>query len=143
MNVGFYRRLFSVLVISSLVAGCATTRAQRPEKSDLENQVSSLQNDIRTKEQEIQDLQLQLQSQQQPLVPPGFIAPKHEEDIRVSGVTLKDVQKALVRAGLDPGPVDGRLGKKTKRAIKDFQKKKNLKADGVVGEKTWTLLKSS
>jgi lysozyme family protein len=34
----------------------------------------------------------------------------------------KQVQKALKNAGYYTGPVDGRIGKKTRRAIKDFQK---------------------
>ncbi|MBI2095104.1 MAG: peptidoglycan-binding protein [Candidatus Omnitrophica bacterium] len=142
MNACLCRRIFLVLLASSLAAGCATTRAQQPGPSDLENRIASLQNELHAKDQEIQDLQLQLQSLQQPLEPSGTFVSKREADIRVPGVTAKDVQRALVRAGLDPGPVDGRFGKKTKRAIKDFQKKHNLKADGVVGEKTWALLKA-
>ena len=32
------------------------------------------------------------------------------------------------------------FGKGTLKAVKKFQKKKGLKADGVVGKKTWTAL---
>ena len=143
MKPFFYRKLFLVLLASSLAAGCATTKAQRPEPADLESRVTTLQNDLRAKDQEIQDLQLQLQSSQQSFDSSGSTVSKREADLRVPGVAAKDVQRALVRAGFDPGPVDGRFGKKTKRAIKNFQKKNNLKADGVIGEKTWALLKAS
>ncbi|MBI3252846.1 MAG: peptidoglycan-binding protein [Candidatus Omnitrophica bacterium] len=60
--------------------------------------------------------------------------------IHVPGVTPKELQTALKKAGCYSGPVDGDLGRKTKKAIKEFQKKHGLAADGVVGEKTWTLL---
>lgn len=53
----------------------------------------------------------------------------------------KQIQRALKKAGLYKGKVDGKIGKQTKKAIKAFQKKNKLKVDGVVGEKTWTALK--
>lgn len=53
---------------------------------------------------------------------------------------MKDIQQALKNAGYYNGRVDGIKGKGTRRAIKDFQKTSGLKADGVVGSKTWDLL---
>ncbi len=52
----------------------------------------------------------------------------------------KDIQKALANAGLYTGPIDGKIGPKTKSAIIEFQKSKGLKADGKVGSKTWAEL---
>lgn len=49
----------------------------------------------------------------------------------------KQVQLALKNAGFDPGPIDGKIGEKTRRAIRRFQKSKGLKVDGVVGKRTW------
>jgi len=49
----------------------------------------------------------------------------------------KDIQKALKNAGLYNGPIDGKIGPKTKKAIEEFQSSKGLKADGKVGPKTW------
>ena len=46
------------------------------------------------------------------------------------------VQQALTNAGFDPGPVDGKPGRKTQKAIKDFQRDAGLKADGKVGFRT-------
>jgi len=51
--------------------------------------------------------------------------------------SVKEIQTALVNAGYKPGPVDGKLGPRTKTAIIAFQKDMGLKADGVVGRKTW------
>lgn len=52
----------------------------------------------------------------------------------------KDIQKALKNAGFYTGAADGKIGPKTKKAIEDFQKSKNLKVDGKVGPKTWAEL---
>jgi peptidoglycan hydrolase-like protein with peptidoglycan-binding domain len=46
------------------------------------------------------------------------------------------VQKALVKAGYDPGKLDGRLGPQSKSALRKFQRAKGLNADGLIGLKT-------
>ncbi len=48
----------------------------------------------------------------------------------------KQVQRALKGAGFYQGPIDGKIGPKTKAAIIKFQKASGLKADGVVGKRT-------
>lgn len=53
---------------------------------------------------------------------------------------IKDIQLALRNAGFDPGPIDGIMGRKTKRAVREFQAANNLKVDGKVGPKTWAAL---
>lgn len=50
---------------------------------------------------------------------------------------LKQIQSALKKAGFDPGPIDGKMGPRTKKAIKEFQKSKGLVQNGKVGPKTW------
>ena len=51
------------------------------------------------------------------------------------------VQLALKRAGFDPGPIDGKFGPRTLRAIKKFQKANGLRGDGIAGPQTWRKLK--
>ncbi len=53
---------------------------------------------------------------------------------------IKNVQRALKHAGFDPGPVDGHLGPRTKKALVGFQKAQGLEPDGIVGMKTWAAL---
>jgi len=48
----------------------------------------------------------------------------------------EDRQKKLVKLGYDPGPTDGKPGRKTARALKQFQKEHGLDDDGVWGPKT-------
>ncbi len=48
----------------------------------------------------------------------------------------RDAQQTLKDKGYDPGPVDGVNGPKTRSAVRAFQKKENLNADGRLGPKT-------
>lgn len=41
-----------------------------------------------------------------------------------------ELQKLLAKAGFDPGPLDGKPGKKTRAAIRDFQEDAALKVNG-------------
>jgi len=54
--------------------------------------------------------------------------------------TNKDIQQALKNAGVYNGSVDGSLGPKSKKAIRDFQTQNGLNADGKVGPRTWKKL---
>jgi len=46
------------------------------------------------------------------------------------------IQSILKEAGLDPGVIDGKMGNKTKAAVKKFQKAHGLKPDGKIGYQT-------
>lgn len=56
------------------------------------------------------------------------------------GSNVVAVQKELKAAGISPGPIDGDFGAKTRAAVKSYQRKHHLAADGVVGAKTWSAL---
>lgn len=43
---------------------------------------------------------------------------------------LADIQRALADLGHDPGPADGKMGSKTRAAIRDAQRELRLKVDG-------------
>ncbi|MBI4432600.1 MAG: peptidoglycan-binding protein [Candidatus Omnitrophica bacterium] len=128
----------SVLAFSLMLSACATTRPR--QTGDLSARVKELESQLAAKDQEVQDLQAQLDSVNQSLGGDFLKGEKTSTLIRVSGVTVKGLQKALKKAGYDPGPVDGHIGRKTKKAVKAFQKGRGLRSDGVVGEKTWNLL---
>ncbi|MHB1545547.1 MAG: peptidoglycan-binding domain-containing protein [bacterium] len=54
----------------------------------------------------------------------------------ISSATVKAVQQALAKDGLFKGKVDGMIGPVTTNAVKAFQKKNGLKADGIIGPMT-------
>ena len=56
--------------------------------------------------------------------------------------TVQEIQTALQNVGLYQGKIDGSLGPKTKKAIREFQEQNSLKADGKVGPQTWGKLAS-
>lgn len=52
------------------------------------------------------------------------------------GETVKKIQQRLKQWGYYSGSVDGVFGSQTLAAVKSFQRKNGLTADGIVGEKT-------
>ena len=57
-------------------------------------------------------------------------------------LSVEQIQGYLTIEGFDVGGVDGKMGPKTRRAIREFQKSRGLKADGIVGKNTIAALLS-
>jgi N-acetylmuramoyl-L-alanine amidase len=51
-------------------------------------------------------------------------------------MNVADIQRALLARGNDPGPVDGKIGAKTRAAVRAFQKASGLLVDGILGPVT-------
>lgn len=49
---------------------------------------------------------------------------------------IRAIQSRLSELGYDPGPIDGEWGELTEAAVKQFQRARNLVADGIVGPLT-------
>ena len=56
-------------------------------------------------------------------------------------IGIKQIQTALKSAGFNPGSIDGKLGPRTKRALREFQNSKGLTQDGEIDFKTGKELK--
>jgi murein L,D-transpeptidase YcbB/YkuD len=130
-----------------LLSGCSTVcRKQVNEVKDLRSQVSSLKSEMQDKDDQITQLRYSLGQQAQS---ERFIAPASAVSLGVaipevkSRPKAKQIQAALKSAGYYNGPVDGRIGKKTRRAIRAFQKDNGLQVDGRVGKATWAKLKNA
>ncbi len=54
-----------------------------------------------------------------------------------SGSEVRDLQVALAEADCSPGSIDGIFGRKTERAVIQYQRSSGLRADGIVGPATW------
>lgn len=59
------------------------------------------------------------------------------------GDAVRELQRLLVAAGYDPGPVDGIFGPLTDAAVRQFQRNMGLRDDGLVGATTWVALKQA
>jgi N-acetylmuramoyl-L-alanine amidase len=58
------------------------------------------------------------------------------------GEAVRDVQHRLLGAGIriDPDELDGTFGASTETAVREFQRRRGLPPDGVVGSDTWSEL---
>jgi uncharacterized Ntn-hydrolase superfamily protein len=132
-----------VLVTFAIVlGGCATTRKQSDlEIQGLRNQVSVLQTQLQSKDDEINALKESLNKlrEQKPTQERTTV---HKRVVETKErPTAKQIQVALKNAGYYTGIVDGKIGKQTRKAIKAFQKANNLRVNGRAGKQTWNLLK--
>jgi peptidoglycan hydrolase-like protein with peptidoglycan-binding domain len=57
-----------------------------------------------------------------------------------SSATIREVQRQLASRGYNPGPADGVLGRATRAALMDFQRKENLPVTGQPDNATRTAL---
>ncbi len=123
------------VVVLAGVSGCATARKDRDlENQGLRNQLSVLESQIEAKDEEIASLREALSQQES-----GADAAKAISSAP-SQPTGRQIQTALYNAGYNPGSIDGKIGRKTREAIRAFQEANGLKADGKVGAKTWEVL---
>jgi len=139
--------IFSLsLVFAVSLSGCATARKQKDlEMQGLRNQVSVLESQIRSKDEEISNLKESLaktlSGKETARVSAKRVSKKKVIGEIKSRPKAKQVQIALKNAGYEPGHIDGRMGKQTREAIKAFQKANNLPVTGKADRQTWNLLK--
>ena len=152
-------RLLSIFILVIAFSGCATTK-MKTQNEETESRVTELEKNLQAKDAQIVDLQYQVKdlsskidtskpaeseqvsqeaaAQARPVKQSGVS--DNSQIIRVKASPEK-IQRALKSAGVYTGPMDGRIGSGTKAAIIEFQKSHGLKADGVLGKKTWEELK--
>jgi peptidoglycan hydrolase-like protein with peptidoglycan-binding domain len=114
-------------VVGVALAGCATTKPP----AGLETRVESLEN-------RVQVLEADTQSGAPRSGEPSLSLAGGREAVSADAKNMskKDIQKALKNAGYYEGPVDGKIGPKTRAAIMAFQGDKGLKEDGIPGSQT-------
>lgn len=119
------------------LSGCATTRKENDlQVQGLRNKLLALEAELREKDDEINSLKdYSLKSSEEASLNDG-----KTEEVKLQ-VDRKQIQAALKNAGYYQGVIDGKLGKKTRKAVREFQKANNLLVDGKVGKNTWEILK--
>ena len=160
-----FMRVLSLFILVIAFSGCATTQ-MKAQNEQMGTRVTELEKNLQAKDAQIVDLQYQvkdlsskidsLKPAESEQVPTASQGPQNSTDqagpvklsevsdnsqiIRVK-VSIEKIQRALKSAGVYTGLVDGKIGPGTKAAIIEFQKSHGLKADGVLGKKTWEELK--
>ncbi|MBL7070003.1 MAG: peptidoglycan-binding protein [Candidatus Omnitrophica bacterium] len=134
----YIKRIFVLLLLVGFVfvlGGCATStkKGDDLQVQGLRDQISLLESQVELKDDEISDLKdvIWELNQKQAKKSPKLESPKP---------STKDIQMALSSAGFDPGKIDGKMGQRTKEAVRAFQKANDLKVDGKAGKETWGLL---
>ena len=153
------------------LAGCATVSRKEldEEIQDLRRQMSSLSNQAQQKDEQIASLERSLgdkskeESLQAQLKEKERLAASLQEALdkeakeraqlaeRLDALTgkskptpnssIKQIQIALQNAGYDPGVIDGLMGSRSRKAIRDFQKDNGLDITGKIDKATWEKLK--
>lgn len=142
-----FKKVLAVFVLGIFsfgLVGCASFRKKNDlETQGLRNQITVLESQIQSKDEEINSLREQLakaSEKQEALVSARSSKKKVVGSIK-QRPSVKHVQIALKNAGYDPGKIDGRMGRQTKEAILAFQRANNLEATGKADKKTWELLR--
>ncbi|MCM8763571.1 MAG: peptidoglycan-binding protein [Candidatus Omnitrophica bacterium] len=131
-----------IVVAVFLFSGCATSSKQMDlETQRLRTQIGTLEQQLKDSEKEIEILEIQLERERQTRrnLERQILAEKSKlADFQtLPRPSVRNIQEALRKAGFYDGAVDGKLGPKTKEAIKNFQKSRGLQVDGIVGKATW------
>ena len=116
-----------------VLSGCATVN----KKDELLNQ--ELRNKISVLETQLSEKDNEINSLKESMANSGPEANLDTDEAR--RIDVKKIQTALKNAGYFQNVVDGKNGKKTRQAVREFQKANNLHVDGKVGGKTWEALK--
>ncbi|MEW5759009.1 MAG: peptidoglycan-binding domain-containing protein [Candidatus Omnitrophota bacterium] len=127
--------ILGFLIISLVMFGCGKKQAQEGEQvvvTEADNFTSSQS----VAEPEVVEMPAQAKPQEQVQVAQEDSSSQATAFVKPA---IKDIQQALQNAGFDV-TVDGKMGPKTKQAIKNFQEKNGLKVDGKVGPQTWEKL---
>ncbi len=143
--MGGRERLFLSILLAGILAGCSATR-ESSNVSLLEAKVANMERAMAARDQQIEELRSEVGL----LTGRGGRSPSYSSGGRGSvsseakdtGIirvlaTPQEVQMALQKAGYYNGEVDGKIGRQTTEAIKQFQKDHELKVDGIVGKGTW------
>lgn len=133
-----FHLLLTSIIVALVLSGCGRNRRTVKRDSDDIEELRAQLSIIETKLDAVMEKQEFIMSES---------APEKTRPVQKAGgpalkITDKRVQKALYLAGYDPGVIDGRIGKKTKSAIKAFQRDHGLKVDGIAGKETKKYLRN-
>ena len=143
--------LATVLLGTMMVtAGCTTNKRHQRDVANLQSEIGSLQSDMSRLDQSLKDSDAALKALQERGAAPTTTGTNSVLGQFTQGAIYRTpsgfelpaagIQRALKKAGYYQGIVDGKVGSRTKDAIRSFQRDNGLEADGVCGRQTWARL---
>lgn len=121
----------AVAMATLWAAGCATSQSG---SKALQQQVASLESQVSALNARVEELSGRLESPE--AASRGDLSGSESRSRAASLLTARQIQLALKNAGFYGGSIDGKLGPKTREAVRAFQRSNGLTADGRVGSKT-------
>jgi peptidoglycan hydrolase-like protein with peptidoglycan-binding domain len=145
----------SILWVACYIGGCATTDTNtstntntekevrlQSQVEQLKSKVVSLEAQINSSSQEINNLKDELSNVvKEKKALSAVLVKKKIIGEAESRPSIEQIKVALINAGYQPGVISMKMEKKTFDAVRAFQKANNLAPDGMVGKKTWVVLK--
>lgn len=140
---GMMRAALFVGLVAPL-AGCglkSRVRTIEQDVAEVKARMSNIQGSLDRHDDALRELAEQKVQPLELIEPAAYVPPAAPRRRPPNKPRVRDLQEALKNAGFSPGRADNKLGPRTKGAIKKFQRANGLKADGVVGMRTWNKLK--
>ena len=145
MRRGVYVIATILLGTMALTTGCASKKRHQRDVTNLQNQIGALQSEVARLDQALKETEAK---SSQGLNAGGESAlTKFTQGALYktpSGFELPaaSIQQALKKAGYYQGALDGKIGSKTKQALRNFQRDNGLDPDGICGRQTWSKLQT-
>lgn len=142
------KNLLIVLCVLVAATGCVSNKRHNREVGMLQSQVNTLASEVSRIDSQVSQPKhgfmeaFSPRKEKEPAPSASYVSTAMYRTPSGFEVPSADVQRALKGAGFYDGDVDGKIGPKTRDAIREFQRANNLEPDGVCGRKTWDLLKS-
>ena len=132
--------ILTVVIATAFLIGCS----QKPKEESMLDADKILENQV-IAPTPVAGVQQPMVEGQQPIAMDNTATMEQAAEpmaavAEVTTPTAMDIQQALKNAEFYNGKVDGDIGPRTKKAIREFQAKNDLAADGKVGRKTWAKL---
>lgn len=144
------RKLLSMGILGALalpfLTGCgATTQIMQLEMRDLKNRLAHLESEFGRHEESIREIRTSTQAapaiqpapaEALPVVNPWSARSERPAEQPRRPMTTRDVQKALRNVGANPGPIDGKMGRRTRAALRAYQRRNGLAVSGRADRQT-------
>lgn len=139
-----------IICLSLTISGCSSAQKKLSEEvKGIKTKVETLETrveGVEVKQSETERLAMeQAQKLEEARAERARFAGKSNVEIKhkrssMDKQRVREIQACLKNAGFYDGEIDGVKGRKTRAAIRKFQKANGLSADGVVGKRTWEAL---